>query len=153
MKIKNKSIVMIVVSMALILLIGGYFYFFSKKTVQTTKEPEVTPVEDIIPTVDSSVKVDLASSSKKEALLSIDNIPNDTVIIEYSLSYETKQQGLQGVIGTISLDNEQKYEKKITLGTCSSGSCVYHEVLGSIKLSLKFTGDYGERLFEKDFTL
>lgn len=144
---------MIVVSMALILLIGGYFYFFSKKTVQTTKEPEVTPVEDIIPTVDSSVKVDLASSSKKEALLSIDNIPNDTVIIEYSLSYETKQQGLQGVIGTISLDNEQKYEKKITLGTCSSGSCVYHEVLGSIKLSLKFTGDYGERLFEKDFTL
>ena len=144
---------MIVVGVALILLIGGYFYFFSKKTAQTTKEPEVTPVEDIIPTVDSSVKVDLTSSSKKEALLSIDNIPNDTVIIEYSLSYETKQQGLQGVIGTISLDNEQKYEKKITLGTCSSGSCVYHEVLGSIKLSLKFTGDYGERLFEKDFTL
>jgi len=153
MKTENKSTVIIAVITVLILLIGVYFFFLSKKTNKTSDNPEETPTEVLLPTVDSSVKVSLTSQSKKEALLEIDQIPAGTSTIEYSLSYETKQQGLQGVIGVISPDNETKYEKKITLGTCSSGACVYHEVIGAIKLSLKFSGDYGEKIFEKDFTL
>jgi len=154
MKIENKSTVIVAVVTILILLIGVYFLFLSKKTNKTSDNPEETPTEVLIPTVDSSVKVDLTGQSGKEVLLEIDKIPTGTSTIEYSLSYETKQQGLQGVMSLpISLNNETKYKKKITLGTCSSGACVYHEVIGAIKLSLKFSGDYGERIFEKDFTL
>jgi len=57
------------------------------------------------------------------------------------------------VIGTIALNSESEYLKKITLGTCSSGKCVYHEVVGKIKVSLKFTGSYGEKIFEKEYEL
>ncbi len=152
MKSKNKPVIVIAVIVVLVLIIGIIF-MRSRKGTSANKESEILPTEELMPTVDSSVKVDLTSSSKREALLSIDKIPNGTAAIEYSLSYETKQQGLQGVIGTISLSDEDKYEKRITLGTCSSGSCVYHEVVGTIKLSLKFSGEYGDRIFEKDFQL
>ena len=110
--------------------------------------------EEVIPTVDSSVEVTLESAlGNKEVTLSINNIPKNTKTIDYELSYQTEKQGLQGVIGTIKLDNEKSYQKKLTLGTCSSGTCVYHTVIGKIKLNLRFTGDYGERVFEKEVSL
>jgi len=115
----------------------------------------ITPTEGIIPTIDSSVKISLKPLIEgKEIMLTIENIPEKTQLIDYELSYQTAKQGLQGVIGTIDLSkNEKKYEKRITLGTCSSGTCVYHQVVGKIRLTLKFTGDYGEKIFEKDYQL
>jgi hypothetical protein len=43
--------------------------------------------------------------------------------------------------------------RKIVLGTCSSGTCRYHNILGPIKLNLKFTGSYGEKIYEKEFKI
>jgi len=149
---KNKQI--IIVGFSIILLIIILIFVLSKK--EKTKKPAttfITPTESVIPTVDSSVKINLKPIiSGKEVLLTIEDIPSKTQLIDYELSYQTIKQGLQGVIGTIELeDNEKKYEKKITLGTCSSGTCVYHEVEGKIRLSLKFTGNYGEKIFEKEY--
>lgn len=122
----------------------------SKKTIKTT----VIPTESIIPTIDDSVKVSLLRiSGNREVKLTISNIPQSTQMIEYELSYKTKSQGLQGIIGTITVNGEKNWEKIRTLGTCSSGACVYHEVVGAIALHLKFTGDYGEKLFVKDFEI
>lgn len=146
----KKTIVIASVIVVIILLVGGYLFLGRKSTkpAQTSTEP----TEVVIPTIDSSVKVDLTSTIPgKEVLLSIKNIPANTNTIEYELSYQTQQQGLQGVIGTIILTKESEYEKKLTLGTCSSGTCVYHQVVGKIKLTLKFSGGYGEKLFEKEY--
>ncbi|KKQ02185.1 MAG: hypothetical protein US11_C0001G0144 [Candidatus Roizmanbacteria bacterium GW2011_GWA2_36_23] len=137
---------------ALILLLAFLFVFRPKNEKQLSAEP--SPTSAVILTIDSSVVIDLISSGGgKEAILTISNIPDSTVSIDYELSYQTKQQGLQGVIGTITLDNEKEYEKKLTLGTCSSGSCVYHQVEGMVRVSLKFTGNYGDKIFEKEYKI
>jgi hypothetical protein len=145
------------------LIIGAVLFFLiifiiiSSLTKKEKVAPNslITPTEGIIPTIDSSVKISLKPLIEgKEIMLTIENIPEKTQLIDYELSYQTAKQGLQGVIGTIDLSkNEKKYEKRITLGTCSSGTCVYHQVVGKIRLTLKFTGDYGEKIFEKDYQL
>ncbi|MCX6732529.1 MAG: hypothetical protein NTV98_03230 [Candidatus Roizmanbacteria bacterium] len=81
------------------------------------------------------------------------SVPNGTTSVDYELSYDTKGQGKQGVIGTISSISGNSFEKQMTLGTCSSGRCVYHEVIGAIQVTLKFTGEYGEKVLSKEFTL
>jgi hypothetical protein len=43
--------------------------------------------------------------------------------------------------------------RKIVLGTCSSGTCRYHNIVGDVKVFMKFTGDYGSKVFEKEFSL
>jgi hypothetical protein len=148
---KNKKIVIVGgIIIVILLLVIGYWLIGRKNSqpIKTTTEP----TEVVIPTIDSSVKVNLSTTiAGKEVVLSIKDIPKNTEIIDYELSYQTQQQGLQGVIGTITVSKENQYEKKLTLGTCSSGTCVYHQVVGKIKLTLKFTGGYGEKLFEKEY--
>lgn len=148
----NKKYLAVVSIVVFIVIVVGMLMLRKANNAPTPTSQQ--PTEAVIPTIDSSVKVDLTSSTGgKEVLLEIKNIPSGTQTIDYELSYQTKQQGLQGVIGTITLNNEPEYQKKITLGTCSSGKCVYHEVVGKIKLSLKFTGSYGEKVFEKEYEI
>jgi len=137
-----------------ILLIVISYWLLGRKNISKNNQQEISPTEIILPTINSSVKVDLQStSSGKDVTLTISSIPSGTNSVDYELSYQTAQQGIQGVIGTIDVSNKSDYEKKITLGTCSSGTCVYHQVVGKIKLTLKFSGDYGEKLFEKEYEL
>lgn len=137
----------------LVLLVVGYFIFGRSKT-SSQSETDVEPTEEILPTVDSSVKVTLTGvSGNREVNLEAKNIPSGTESVDYELSYQTASQGLQGVIGTVMTEGKSSIEKKLTLGTCSSGTCVYHQVVGKIKLTLKFSGEYGERIFEKEYEL
>lgn len=151
----KKNMVMIAVILVVLVIIGFIVINANKNKVNKNSNVAPTEAESIVPTTDASTIATLTTSnSGKEVTLSIEGIPNDTTTIDYELSYSTKQQGFQGVIGTISPDsNEKTYEKKITLGTCSSGKCVYHEVVGAIKTTLKFSGSYGEKILEKEFTL
>ena len=148
----DKRILVIGAVLLVILVITG-FMFLRKQP--PTDQAEILPDNVAIPTVDSSVTVDLKSlTSNKEISLEVSSIPSGTESVDYELSYQTVLQGLQGVIGTVTLDEGQSIiEKKLTLGTCSSGTCVYHQVVGKIKLTLKFTGNYGEKLYEKEFTI
>ncbi len=143
----------IVGGVVVLLLLVGFFVIKGQNT--KTEIVEEAPVEDVIPTVDASVKVSLEANDaqNKEVALSASGIPSGTESVEYELSYLTASQGLQGVIGTVSLEGKRQFEKELTLGTCSSGTCVYHQVVGKIKLTLKFNGDYGAKLFEKEFEL
>jgi len=143
---------LVIAGVVIVLLVVGYLLFGrTKQTKIDNKEP--MPTEMLIPTVDDSVQVTLEDAGNgKEVVLKIANLPNGTESIDYELSYNTAKQGLQGVIGTLT-ESEAIYEKKIILGTCSSGTCVYHLVVGKIKLSLKFNGSYGEKVFEKEYTI
>lgn len=136
----------------LLIILNNVFIKSSKSGTEFLTPTEV--VEQPIPTVDSSVEVSLTPIiGGKEITLLISNSPNGTKSIDYELSYQTAQQGLQGVIGTIQIQGEKSYEKQLTLGTCSSGACVYHNVVGAIEVNLRFIGDYGEKIFEKEFEI
>ena len=150
MKIRKQYL--IIAGVVIIILLVVIYWFFGRKNVSNNQALIISPTEAVIPTIDSSVIVDLTSTTAgKEVLLSINKIPSGTNTIDYELSYQTAQQGLQGVIGTITITNDSSYKKTITLGTCSSGKCVYHQVVGKIKLTLKFTGEYGDKIFEKEY--
>jgi hypothetical protein len=151
----NKKVLISGIVVILVLIIGG-IYFANKKNTKTQSQGSSSiQNETAIPTVDASVKVTLeALPGKKEVRLSVENMPNGTKTLEYELSYEARNQGPQGVITQpIDVSGQNSYEKTITLGTCSSGTCVYHDVVSNISLSLKFTGSYGQRIFEKEFPL
>ncbi len=151
---KKKKMMIIGGIVFLVVLLGAYFIFAGKKSTNSASNVAV-PTEVAIPTIDNSVVVNMVSTAgKKEVVLSVKNAPSGTKTIDYELSYQTAQQGLQGIIGTLEeTPGSNGFEKKLTLGTCSSGTCIYHEVVGKIKVTLRFNGDYGEKIYEKEFEI
>ena len=149
----NKKTYMIGGVVLIFLLIAGYLLLGKKNNIKPQTSDSINN-DVVIPTVDQSVKVSFTSQANgHEVLLKTEGIPSDTQSVDYELSYQTAAQGLQGVIGTVELSGKNTFEKKLTLGTCSSGTCVYHQVVGKINLTLKFTGGYGEKIYQKDFGL
>jgi len=158
---------------AFVFLVLGIFIFFLFKNNRLKKKESfslVVPTEILIPTVDSSVKVDFKSFKKGEIVLTIANAPKGTKEIDFELSYQAINTDVgdggegtveQGIIGKCFkvLESWQCGEednvggRKIVLGTCSSGVCRYHDVVGPIKLNLKFSGSYGEKIYEKEFKI
>lgn len=161
--LKNKKVLIFTVTVIAIGLVVLFIQFNKPKPNPENPQDEILPKSEIIPTVDASVVVDLTSKNKREVVLKINKIPSGTTSIEYELSYLAKspQSGMpnaagnlpKGVIGAIEVENENIIERKITLGTCSSGKCVYDQGVEKIKVSLKFSGGYGSRLFEKEFEI
>jgi len=129
----------------ILLAVGVFFYVKSKPSKQNAQEKKSVFEEptEIIPTVDSSVKVDIK----------ISGIQTGTDSIEYQLTYATASGGNEGVLGVITKITNSKAEKDVTFGTCSSGVCRYHEIDGPVTGVFKFSGTYGDRLLETTFEL
>ncbi|OGK31506.1 hypothetical protein A3F29_04135 [Candidatus Roizmanbacteria bacterium RIFCSPHIGHO2_12_FULL_33_9] len=166
--IKNKKFLAIFAA-ALVLIIALIFFFTGRSRVEGLEPQEQLTNIEAIPTVDSSVIVDLKVGKRSgEVILTIQNAPEGTRSIEYQLTYDavSREQGgsvvPRGVIGkcvkqsgsqnTWSCEQPNSGEA-IVLGTCSSGTCVYDNITGDINVQLKFTGSYGDKIFEKDFNL
>jgi len=150
--LRNKKKIILITVFFIFLVVGGFF-LFRKKTTTKEEKKLVTPTPTQLNLVDRSVKVSLTPvEGGREVLLKITNIPSGTEEIEYILSYETEEGGLQGVNSNAKVSGSV-FEKKITLGTCSSGTCVYHKVKGKIRVELSFRGRYGEKYFSADYDL
>lgn len=152
---KNNKNLLIAAGVILVVLIVGFFVLnLSKGKKAMTDKEEVLPQQEALPTVDSNVSVDLtADKAKQQVTLTIDGIPSGTESIEYELSYNAEGDIPKGVIGTIPVEGESSVERDITLGTCSSGTCVYDKGVSSINVSLKFQTSAGASLFEKEFEI
>lgn len=143
-----------VVFFIIVFVIGFMVMNNSKKDVVQNTTKDVLPESEIVPTIDASVKVDLkAANNNHEVILTIDGIPADTTDIEYELSYLAKKTLPKGAMGTVEVKGSNSIEKKITLGTCSSGTCVYDEDVESVEVSLKFNSESGSKSFKKEFAL
>ena len=153
MKLNHKTTMILGGFFLVLIIFSGYWLLIGRKATNNNKNELLTPSETVIPTIDSSVKINLTPlTGRKEVMLSIKNMPKNTNSLEYILSYETVEGGLQGVNSTAEIIGSN-FEKKITLGTCSSGTCVYHNIKDKIKVELVFKGNYGEKIFEKEFSL
>jgi len=166
---KNK--IQLIFLLILIFGMGIFFILINKRFAKKETSTLVIPTEVLIPTVNSSVKVDFKPLKKGEIVLTVANEPKGTKEIDFELSYKVANTDLseggegiieQGVIGKCfkigeywqcGEENDDKSGRKIVLGTCSSGVCRYHNIVGPIKLNLKFTGNYGEKIYEKEFKI
>lgn len=143
------------------LLIGGAFLFLTlllaaavfkfRKGGSVEQKVNVGSEGSYLVKLPDDLEVDILPLPGNKINLAIKNIPSGTQTIEYELTYETEDKGLQGVIGTLDDFSGKEYQKEIFLGTCSSGNCVEHKVSGAISLLLRFSGDYGEGVIEKEF--
>jgi len=153
MKLSRKKMMVLGGIFLVLFILFGCWLFIGKKTSTNKINEQIVPSNGAIPTIDSSVIISLtALTGKKEVLLSIKNMPKNTNSLEYILSYETVEGGLQGVNSTAEITGSD-FEKKITLGTCSSGTCVYHNIKGKIKVELVFKGNNEDKYFTKEYEL
>ena len=156
---KNKN-ALIVGGIVLVLIVVGIVAtkFNGADKKNASGNDSILPEIEAIPTVDSSVKVELtADKLQHEATLTVTDFPAGTTTIEYSLSYDATVEGEtvpKGVIGTLDIEGTgSSVTKAITLGTCSSGTCKYDIISGKVSVELKFTGDYGAKLYQGQFDL
>jgi len=153
MKLNRKAMMILSGVFLIFFILSSYWLFIGRKISANRKNKQVAPLDGVVPTIDSSVEISLtALTGKKEVLLSIKNMPINTTGLEYILSYETVEGGLQGVNSTAEIIGRD-FEKKITLGTCSSGTCVYHNVKGKIKVELVFKGNNEDKYFIKEYEI
>lgn len=148
----------IIIPVVIVLLISiGLIVYLKTRHVSQTEEETIIPSPTVVlPTVSESIKVDLISkNSNKSVDLTIEGLTSEISSIEYELTYNTGAGLPRGVLGTINLKGEKKINKTdITLGTCSSGKCVYDTGVTSVNLSLKFNSTSGQSsVFQKNFSL
>lgn len=166
---KNQKIMMIAGGAVLVIILTAVVakVAFTKKTQVTPKTPDETQ-NQVIPTVDASVKVNLTPIKKGEVSLTVENVPSGTKSIDCEFTYDAKNTNADEGSGVVSQGAIVKCaeidglwqcgepsgnSRKIILGTCSSGVCRYHNIVGPIRVSMKFSGSYGEKLFDKEFTI
>ena len=144
-----------VIILLLVVIIGLLMGSGNKEQASAEKKPEITQeVQKPIPTVGPSVQVDFKALTGNKIDIQVDGVPSGTESIDYELSYDTEDKGLQGVIGQLEVKGDKAApDEEIFMGTCSSGTCIRHIVKGDVKVTLRFTGSYGEQLFEKEFEL
>ncbi len=153
-KLKNRQIQIAIVIIVAVVGVGAFAMTRIGGRGGEDNESSILPQNEIYPTVPDTVHVDLTSDSKKqEVTLTISGIPKGTEFIEYELSYEAKGGLPKGVIGTIEPDGESTVDRQITLGTCSSGTCVYDKGVNTIKVTLRFDGEKGTQIFEEEFEI
>lgn len=151
-KPKKPPLLFIIIAVILLVVLGGGF-FALKGT--SSKKPVVTPSPTpFLPPADPNIKVSLeAVASGKEVILTITDFPEDVTSVEYELTYVTGNGLPRGVLGTIRVEGSTaKLERQITLGTCSSGKCVYDENVKKITVTLKFNATTGASRFQKEYS-
>lgn len=152
--IYKKPILWIILISILILSSGGVFFLKGRHGAPKKEEEVVQTPQEILPTIDSSVMIDLVPrDDRKAVILRISNIPSGVTGIEYELTYEAKGGLPRGVLGRIELKNNNFIDREILLGTCSRNTCVYDEGVTKVSLVLKFISPTGQSQFQKDFPL
>lgn len=149
----RKPLLFIIIAVVLLIVLGGGLFALR---AGSAKKPVVIPSPTpFLPPADPNIKVDLQpTSGGKEVILTISDFPSDVTSVEYELTYITEKGLPRGVLGTIRVENTQKMlERQITLGTCSSGKCVYDENVKKITVTLKFNATSGASRFQKEYSL
>lgn len=128
-----------------VLVLGAVFFFIAKSTKETPSPeeeseiaPEVAlpnrPVAKLTPSVDGHY---LTMNITK-----LDKITAKT--LDYELLYSLPDGRTQGVPGTIALAGSDLIERKLLLGSESSGKFRYDEGVSQGTLTLKFRNDEGK---------
>lgn len=156
MNLNKKYLPLVIGAVIIVIAIVAFLVLSNKKNQSQTQTSNQIPTSEIIPTVDSSVKVNLKAgpSGKGYIQLAVNGIPSGTDTIEYEMSYNTAQQGMQGIANEpVPVKGKTSFSKELFLGTQSSGAKTYHTVVGPIHVDIKFNGSYGAKSFSKDFEL
>lgn len=138
----------------ILLLLVAFFVF---KTIKG-KDSEPVSVEEeqssfITTSLEDSPFISLTPSSDGHWLnLKVSQI-KDADKLEYELLYEATDGATQGSIGSIDLKGKTTYEKKILLGSESSGHYRYDKGVERGEITIRLRGGIGRRKYSTEFHL
>ena len=125
----------------LISLVGFVIFNLRSKAPELTKKDE--PVKEL--SLEDRPFVTLVpNASGNELAFNLTRIPGSISVVEYELVYNTLANVKQGVPGSVDVEGRATLERKLTLGTCSSGVCRYDKGVRDIQLTLKFRDSKGK---------
>ena len=148
----KKYMPVLVIGVVVLILILGITKLLSKPKTPTEGTPSETSapfsksIEELAENQRPKVEINTRADGKA-LIVNFSNIKNFTSL-QYELSYLTKDEIPQGVIGTpITLKGEDTIEKELLLGTCSGTvtlKCRYDEQVHQVSLVVKYTDSNGE---------
>jgi len=149
---------LIIPGIIIIIIILVFLGISLVKPSNNSEEIEEIPTPTVsLPTISKDINVLLKPKSENKAVsLTISGLPIGIESVEYELTYTTAGGLPRGVLGKISVKENQKEISRddIVLGTCSSGKCVYDLGVKAIDLSLKFNSITGDSsVFRKNYPL
>ena len=140
-KIK-KFLPLIIFLFGLVVLLLVYFFIIrSPKKTQTQEEP-VKLLE--VALIDRPIASLTPTSDGHWLTLKIEKIELPAATMDYELLYELPDGRTQGVPGTITLNGQTVVERKLLLGSESSGKFRYDEGVKEGTLTLRFRNDQGK---------
>lgn len=141
---------LIIGAVVLILVIFLFKLITKPKTSEGEVPPTPAPIGKSLDTLPENLrpKVEIRSRADNRALIVTFSNLNNFSSLQYELSYLTKDEIPQGVIGSpITLSGEDSIEKELLLGTCSGTvtlKCRYDEDVHQISLSIKYVDQNGD---------
>lgn len=155
----KKYLPVIFVIVGLLVLVGVYFFVVRKSSGLENKgnEPnneESQPLPEV--KIDARPIASITPSSDGHWLtMKIEKIKLQASSMDYELLYQLPDGRTQGVPGTVSLSGVDSIERKLLLGSESSGKFRYDEGVKNGTLSLKFRDSAGKLTakFLTDFVL
>lgn len=135
--------VFLLIGLAVLVSLLGFIIFNLRSKEAPENQNEETVAREL--PLEERPLVRLApNSAGNELALSVSKIPVAVSVIEYELVYNTSAGVLQGVPGSVGVEGKGKLDRKLTLGTCSSGVCRYDKGVKDIKLTLKLRDSKGK---------
>lgn len=126
-----------------LLVLGAVFYFISRSTKQGgTPEEETALIE--VALGDRPVAGLTPTDDGHWLLMKIEKIKISATTLDYELLYTLPDGRTQGVPGSINLKGEETIERKLLLGSESSGKFRYDEGVEEGTLTLKFRNNDGK---------
>lgn len=126
-----------------ILVVGGVYMFVSRKNAPVVIQEEEEIVADV--PLDKRPFTSLTPTDDGHWLtLKIENIVVDAASLDYELLYTVGDGRTQGVPGNIKLANQDMIERKLLLGSESSGKFRYDDGVETGTVTLKFRNDKGK---------
>ncbi len=155
----KKQYLLIAALVVLLLATGGVVY----KVAFAPKPP--APIVDnnpdeseALPTVDSSVVVDVAKSPTKAntVVLSVKGMKSKYTSVGYELTYDSQGliKGVNSGSKPIDVTDKDAFDREVYLGTCSKNDCKPDAGVTKVSIVLEFTDAAGKKSqFTKDYDL
>lgn len=154
MKDKRVLIAGLVLIVFLVLIGGVGFWLFGKKGNKEVALPTPTPEFWIETKLEDRPFLSLTPSEDGHWLNLVVSRIKEAESLEYELSYATSEGVVQGSVGgPYSLQDGNSFEKKILLGSQSSGHFYYHLGVKKGNVSIRLNGGPGPRKFVSEFRL
>ncbi len=161
----KKKLALIIVSL---LVVAGVLFMVVGRASLSNKAKGLIDNEEEIQAVDPSVKVALFKGDERGSIvIAIENAPEGTkntdILVTYKRKPTVRDEIAESELITDGFQTSCKFksgsrscsteDQDNLLGTCSSGRCIYYEVVGKVQLEVLFIGSYGKRIFEKEYEL